>query len=359
MLFAFALETAAAEQTNSPPAVSEVNDALLQQGLTIHEIDKEVERLRQEEKSVKEQIVENEKALSNRQAALERKREDAGRILRAYYMGNRDHLWLLLFRMESINDALVVLDYMNLVVRNDFRVLRMYQAEYEERLRLLAELEAKEQRLQTVITDYLKQKDRLVALQKDLERKLAELTEEERKAQTEQIERLTNDWETEGLPLFESYLAELSKAMEGITGLLSDEKRLTLDGNKLFVRLTDDDFNGYLQKKSSLFESFTFLFEQDKLLIAGTYESKEAFIEGKYVLEQEPENLLRFEITSLTYNGYELPDTTVRSLQEQYDLAFRPGLLFAGLKASELQTKEGALEVKLTFEGFPLALGTQ
>ncbi|WP_274363291.1 hypothetical protein [Paenibacillus thermotolerans] len=356
-LFAFLAGSAAAEESELAATKAEINESLLQQGLMIHEIDKEVERLKTEEKEVERKIGESEASLVNQQARLDRKREEAGRVLRAYYMGHRDHMWLLLINMKSINEALVVLDYMNAVVRNDFRVLFAYRAEYEERQRLLAELELRQQSLQTVIADRLKQKDRLTALQEELERELAKLTEEERAFQEEQIERLTDNWETEGIPLFEMYLTEFSKAMNDITELLSDEKRISLNGTELTVTLTDDDFNAFLRKKNPLFDSFEFRFQPDKLLVTGSYASKEAIIEGRYILEKEPENLLRFELISLAYNGFQLPETTAGALQRQYDLSFRPGQLFAGLEASELETKEGTLEVKLTLQGFPFSLG--
>jgi hypothetical protein len=334
-------------------------DGLLQQGLTIHEIDKEVGRLKQEESKVNEEIKKNEAALIVQEEILKSKRDSAGRVLRAYYMGDRDHLWLLLFQLDSINDMMVTFEYLNAVVRNDFRVLRAYRAEYEERLTLLAQQKESKERLQTVIDDYLRQRDRLVALQADLDRKLAQLTAQERDRRTEQIAKLATQWESEGLPLFRTYLAELGNAMKDISELLSEPSRLTLDGADLFVRLTEKDFNDFLQSKSKLFRDVAFRFSENKVIIAsGTVDpSKQATIEGEYVLEEEPENLLRFHILSLNYNGFTLPDTTNKSLEQQFDLSFKPSLLFAGLKASKLTTTDGLLEVKLNMTGFPLALG--
>ncbi|WP_199618863.1 hypothetical protein [Paenibacillus alkalitolerans] len=357
VLFTLALGSAAAENAAPSAEPAAPDRSLLQQGLTIHEIDKEVARLKQEEKAVQSRIVENEAALSKQQVVMDKKSDAAGKVLRAYYMGNRDHLWLLLIRMDSLNDALAVLDYLNAVVRNDFRVLRSYRAAYEERLRLSAELEKTHERLQTVISDRLVQREHLTALQKDFDRKLAQLTEDEREKQTGQIEQLTADWEIEGLPLFKTYLTEFGKAMNDIADLLTDESKLSLDGTNIFVRLSEEDFNGYLRSKSRLFEEVTFRFEENKLIIFGSHDSKKATIEGRYVLEQEPENLLRFQIAALNYNGFTLPDTTSKALQEQFELTFRPGRLFAGLEASEVKTKVRTLEVKLKFNGFPLALG--
>src|SRR5690606_10763785 len=75
--------------------------ALLQESLTISEIDREVERLSGEEVIVGEQIQQTQAAIVQQSDTVERTRRHAGKVLRSYYMGERDQLWLLMLQTDN------------------------------------------------------------------------------------------------------------------------------------------------------------------------------------------------------------------------------------------------------------------
>lgn len=333
------------------------DDSILQQGLTIYELDKEVERLRLQEARLAEQIAKDEEALQRQGQLLKLRSEAAGDVLRSYYIGQRDRLWMIIFRMNSIHDALYALDTVRFIVANDLRLLRSYRDAFDAEKRLLAELERQQDELVRVIDASLAERDRLLALERELDQKLAVLDAEERVEQEKQIEQVTTAWEEEGLPLFQNVFRALSYAMNDLTDLLQGNDQLSMNGSNLTVRITDDQFNTFLRAKNELFESFQFRFENDGMIVNGTYDNQSALIQGAYELISEPQNLLRFRIAGLHYNGFELPESTRLELEQQFDLSFRPSQLFAGIRATGVTSSEGELRVELAFDGFPLMFG--
>jgi len=330
-------------------AVTDGASPLVQQGLTIHELDKELARLKTEEASVGESIGLQQGVIDRQKVVLAERTTAAGRVLRAYYMGQRDRLWLLLFRMRSLGEALLALDYLQAIVKSDFRTLETYRKTYEEQQALLAELSSRQERLRQVIAEHEKQRVRLTEAQAELDRRLAELDEQEREAQLAAIEAATRSWEEEGVPLFEDVLTALSVAMQDLPELLSDPALLTVEGASMEIRLTDEVFNAFLRERNALFEQFDFGFGPSGMSVSGRIDGNTATLQGLYILEEEPDNALRFEIGSIAFNGYELPDTTRAELQKRYDLSFEPGRLVAGLTVSELANEDGRMRVKLSF----------
>lgn len=328
--------------------------SIRQQGLTIFELDKELVRLKEQEASLNEQMEEQRSLIARQQVTLDARTAAAGRVLRAYYTGQRDRMWVLLFRMGSLNEALLALDYLQAIVRNDFRTLRMYREALEGHRQLVAGLEAQQAEVVQLIAAYEQQRERLLAEQAELDRQLALLTEEEQQEELEQIEKLTLDWQNLGIPVFEEVLSALSAAMVDLPELLSDESLFSLSGTSVQVRIPDDHFNSFLQSRNPLFERFRFAFRKEGLVVSGEVQGKPASFSGQFILETEPVNALRFEIRSILFDHYELPDTTQAALQQQYDLTFEPGKLLAGLVVSEIANEDGELRVKLAFGSFSL-----
>ncbi|HZG55896.1 hypothetical protein [Paenibacillus sp.] len=343
------------EPTQEPSAVQEteaVTDGgspFVQQGLTIYELDKELLRLQAEEADVDASIEEQRQQIARQQVALDQRTASAGRVLRSYYMGQRDRMWLLLFRMSSLSEALTVLDYLQAIVTNDFRTLELYREAYRERQSLLAELTSRQARLDFVIAEHERQRVRLLEEQAELDRRLAELDEAEREAQLAAIAAATTEWEEEGIPLFEEVLSALGAAMTDLPALLSDPELISVKGGSMEIRLTEDAFNAFLMERNPIFETFRFGFAPSGLTVTGAYEEKTATLQGAYILEKEPANALRFQIDSVRFNGYELPEPTRAAMQDRYDLSFEPGRLVAGLEVSELINEQGVLRVKLRF----------
>lgn len=337
-----------AETEERPVVKTDASSPFVQQGLTIHELEKELVRLKEQQADLSEEISALAEDLERQKQQLDVRKEAAGRVLRAYYMGQRDNLWLLLFRIDSLNEALAALDYLQAIWANDTRTLVRYRKAYEERAALLAELSAREERLDFVIAEHEAQRRRMLDEQAELDRKLAELAEEERQMHLAAIASVTAEWEEIGVPLFEEVLTALSAAMADLPELLADPGLIAVSDGGMEVRLTDGAFNDFLQERDPIFESFRFRFSPDGMTVSGEIDERTASLRGMYFLEHEPENALRFVIDSVLFNGMELPDTTKAAMQEQYDLTFEPGRLVSGLTVSELIHEEGMLRVKLS-----------
>ncbi|HZG75697.1 MAG TPA: hypothetical protein VEZ72_07545 [Paenibacillus sp.] len=339
----------AAPSVEATTAVTDGTSSYVQQGLTIHELDKELTRLKAEQADVDVSIQEQQGKIEEQRHVLDARTVASGKVLRAYYMGQRDQLWMLLFKMRSLSEGLLILDYLQAIVRSDFRILDAYREAYKEQQALLADLSARQERLRVVIAEHERQRTRLTEEQAELDRKLAELTIQEREKQLAAIEATTKAWEEEGVPLFEEVLTALSAAMQDLPELLADPSLMSVSGAAMEIRLTDEAFNTFLRERNAMFESFDFGFGPSGMTVTGGMEDRTAVLQGIYILETEPANALRFRIDSVAFNGYELPDTTRAELQNRYDLSFEPGRLVAGLTVSELENEEGWLRVKLSF----------
>ena len=334
------------------PAAEELDLSFVQQGLTIHELEKELERLKAYQAETETEIAALSADLERQQQRLKVRKEAAGRVLRAYYMGQRDKLWLLLFEVRSLNEALAALDYLQAVWVHDNRTLERYREAYEQSAALLAELNSRRDRLDFLIGEYETQRARKLEEQAELDRRLTELAEEERNRQIAAIEAARSEWEEIGVPLFEDVLAALSGAMTELPNLLTDPSLIAVVDGGLEFRLTDTAFNAFLQEQDPIFETFRFRFSPEGMAVSGELNEKTASLGGRYILLEEPENALHFIIDSIWFNGVELPDTTKAALQQQYDLTFEPGLLVSGLSVSELIHEEGMVRVKLALSLF-------
>ncbi|MNY82661.1 hypothetical protein D3C86_2249010 [compost metagenome] len=54
-----------------------------------------------------------------------------------------------------------------------------------------------------------------------------------------------------------------------------------------------------------------------------------------------------FHIDNVVFNGLELPESTRQDLEDEFDLGFYPGKIVSFLHATEVESKDGVLYVKL------------
>jgi hypothetical protein len=62
----------------------------------------------------------------------------------------------------------------------------------------------------------------------------------------------------------------------------------------------------------------------------------------------EKSGAILFHVDELIFNGLALPDTTRRSLEEEFDLGFYPQKMVSFLKTKSVQIEDGKLIVKLS-----------
>jgi len=338
-----------------PPAHSFGEDSsrdsrqsLLEQSLSIHEIDEELQRLKQQELEISRQLEDIERQIAFQEQQVGASRSHAGQTLRAYYTGERDAVWLLLLSMKSLPDALSALEYLTMILDNDRRSLNAYLAGYAQLQQSKAELQEMQSNLQKVKSNYLFQKARVIALQKARDEQLAR--EKDAEGIRRQSEQLIRDWSVRGLPLFRSYLDATARAMNHLPEILQHDRggSLSLSGLSAVFTITDRELNDFLRSQDPLLGHVTFTFGDHAMTVTGKDQDLEITMKGNYQLEEKDgKNYITFHIDYLNYNGFKLPDTTGKALERDFDLGFSPDSFSGFLEATGLIMEKGRLTVNL------------
>jgi len=324
---------------------------LLQESLTIAEIDREVERLSREEERIAAELDETEVRIAE-QAELEKKmRERAGRVLRAYYMRDRQNLWLLLLHADSFSGALTVFQYLQSVAERDRRSMELYAEAREKLLALQGELQNRVRELADTKADYLRQRSRLLALQAELDRKLAEAAD--REALIARMEELNRKWQEEGLPYFQSFLEAMSGALAALpdyVGAYPDS--LTQERRRVTFTVRQRELNDFLRERNDLFREFEIAMTEDGLTITGGRGDLAIGIDGRFELVEVPDPAVRFMLRALRFGSFELPDTTVADMQRRFSMTFstKQHELTAFLVIADVVHREGELSLIMNID---------
>jgi len=340
--------TVLAEETSSLD-LEEIRE-LLNKGLTIYEIDQELERLTIKEAELTEEISEVTEQAAVQETIVAAKRQQAAKVLRSYYKGKRDNLWMFIFRVDNFYEALQTYYYLSLIFKHEQRILEEHALQYQELKRLITRLEEDRELLLTVKAEYIAQRERLVALQEELDQELAE--REDGEAIMEEILSLTKMWETKGLPLFKYYLNELSVTINKLPEEIIANGKLSLQNGRFVLKITDQELTDFFRRHNPVdFENFTFSFADDDFSVSGVKDDTSVKINGNYELMEE-DNVIAFTLTRLVYNGFDLPDTTIRALNEEFDLNFQPDLLDMPFKvqAKSVDIQDGTLTISFVLK---------
>lgn len=79
---------------------------ILEQSLSIQEIDREIERIESRQQETESAIRDLQEQLSDKNKQIRVSREQAGLRLRAYYMGERENLMYALLSVNNLKDFL-------------------------------------------------------------------------------------------------------------------------------------------------------------------------------------------------------------------------------------------------------------
>lgn len=300
---------------------------LLQESLTISEIDRELERLSGEEERVSLALEQTVAEIALQTGRADQLRERAGKVLRSYYTRDRQNLWLLLLHADSFSDALQVFQYLQIIAENDRRSLDRYMAARAELLALETELEQRLDELAEIKTDYLNQRARVQSLKAELDRKLAEAAD--REALLAEIEALNRSWQDDGLPFFQSFLDAMGGALAELPDYVTMyPDALAQERFTVVFTVREEELNVFLRDKNPLFHDFSIALAPSGIQITGSRNSLAIRIEGHFELTEHPDPALhpdpavRFMLDRLQFRDFELPDTTVADLQRRFPMAF-------------------------------------
>jgi peptidoglycan hydrolase CwlO-like protein len=319
---------------------------LLQKGLDLHEIDRELARMAEEEIAVAERIAAIEADLERLTELTALKKKEAGRVLRSYYIGRRETLYLQLLKMDNLVEALAALDFIQMIFRYDRSILDGYRDSVLALQQSQQTLRETQEALAALKQAYLAKREEQMKLAEELEQELAVIP-----AAAEvrsEIELLTMAWEMEGLPLFRQYFANLSETMRQLPELIAeDQNHLTVRGSQFVFQLTDEDLNRFLRSKNAIFENLTFRFEDGIIVAEGRDRGHHVSLSGSYTVVTEPENSIRFHVHGVTFDGFNLPETTARALEEEFDLGIYPVNYGLNLEATDIVIEENTLKIML------------
>jgi peptidoglycan hydrolase CwlO-like protein len=341
---------AAAETNNALTPEQKIEaQALLQKGLNIHEIDRELARLHLQDEQLAAAIKETDQDIAKGQDKVHIAKKSAAKVLRAYYTGDRSSLWMLLISMDSLADLLKTYEYLQMIINNDHLAIHILQQSVKDLDTLNAQREQQRSSLQASRVKYERQRDLIVRLQQELDTALAGTDQADaiRKA----IETLNDDWQHKGVPLFEQYLQQLVVAMQSFPELVSaasENGSFSFSGlSKATFTLTDKQLNDFLRQKNSLFNSLTLSFTGGEMVVVGKQDEIGIQLNGKYELDDK-DGLIHFHILELQFNGFTLPSTTAEEMERKYDLGIDPKKISGLFKVTEIRTEEHNLIVNLS-----------
>jgi hypothetical protein len=337
-----------AAQAFADPTLDETRD-LLQKGLTIVQLDQEIARLSNQDTQITSQIEGTRSQLVQQDEKVAETRVHAGKVLRAYYMGDRDSIWTLLFSAKSFTDALALYDYLSMIIVNDHALLTSYGDALNELKSLQNKLVKTQIDLREVKAAFITQRERNIALQKEVDDKLRSLPPDQAQLLNNQIDQVKKTFTEKVVPLFERYFAGISQAMpQFVPDVLVNERDKYIKG--LTFQVSDTDLIQRFRRldKTHLFDNINFEFKNGAYSVVGHEGDIEASIKGHYTVEDNP-NRLQFHVDELGYNGHLLDDTTKRYMEQKFDLSLSVEKYSGGaLQAKEVKTENGILSITLS-----------
>lgn len=319
---------------------------ILQSSLSIVEIDQEIERIGEKLNNLQQKLMDTELLLYEQEIDIEEKRVQAGRVLTAYYKGERVGIYLSLLQVENFEQLLHSWELLEHIMRRDRDILTTYKEQYEELLTLYEQFAYEQEQLQLMEQQLQQQRKRVLALEQEIDEQLSGRSDAERVAML--IKQLTEHWQQEGIVQVKTYFNKLALAMNDLPKWLQRNKQyMSNKGFTYTITLPQDALNEYLRNYDPMFDAFEFKFQDDKIVAYGENDQLSVEISGQYSIVNEPENYIQFTIEDLLFNGFTLPDTTRAQLEQQFDLNFYPGAILKLLKATSVEVTEGKLTIVL------------
>ncbi|MGW8442558.1 coiled-coil domain-containing protein [Paenibacillus sp. S33] len=327
-------------------APSHEENQILQDSLSIVEIDHEIERISQEQQTLLQRQRELRSNLTVQQEQMTVQRKRAGSVLRSYYMGERDKLLSVVLGAKSIRQLLSLYDYYLLLISHDQDVLQEYESNYQSMRKTEQQVTQASMELETVRTNLLAQRKRIILLQSRVNDGVNASNDPDTLRKL--IGEMTAYWENVGVYEVNKHFKALAQAMQDLPQFIQQQQgAMVTNGKVITISIREEDFNRFLKSENELFNHFNFTFAQDRIMVEGQQGTMKLRVEGHYTVENEPKNAILFHVDRLVFNGLELPDTTRNKLEKDFDLGFYPQQLISYVKATEVRTLAGMLEVKL------------
>lgn len=338
-----------AAAVSSPPDFpdNEETRRLLEQTLSSAEIEREILRITAQQKVLEKKVSLLSKQAADKEAAIADQQERAGAVIRSYYMGDRDSLLAALLSAKSISRMLALYDYYEIIIGQDRNILNQYEEQYKDMKSTITASPRSSKELEELKTALTEQKTRVAALNEEIEGGISASSDPQ--SMSALLNEFTRYWENIGIHEVKTYFKALSSAMNHLPQFVQSKSgMLTRKGMTYTLALKEEDLNTFLVSQNELFKDFAFHFNKGQVTASGTSGGLTLTLTGHYTIENEPVNGLMFHVDNVVFNGLELPDSTRQSLEEEFDLGFYPEKIVSLLHATEVESKEGVLYVKLS-----------
>ncbi len=317
---------------------------LLQQYLTIVEVDRDLSRVKEEEGKLETELKVNQDKRIIQEEIVKELRAKGAIIVREYYTGERISWVSMLFSMESFHHGILMIEYLFEIFDRDMTELQQAYEAYQSLLTLQQEMEQQHTDLIVLINHYAAQKNRLQSLEQSLNTSLENIPERERLEKL--MKQLEDDWLQKGRPTFELFFNQLAVAIEKFPTIIKKDN-INLKGLNPKVTINDQEINEFLSSENPLFKQLTFSFRDDEMWVQGIHEDIALTIVGSY--KKVSDESLAFNIHQMTYDGFFLPDTTVEQMERSIDLGFYPAYIHPNFRIKSYSMSDHQLQLELKF----------
>ncbi|WP_260866874.1 hypothetical protein [Paenibacillus sp. Y412MC10] len=319
---------------------------ILQNSLSVVEIDREIERITAQQETIQQDLKKLSGQLEDKLLQIQDQQNRAGAVIRSYYMGEREGLLVAVLSAKDLGSLIHMYDVYDMIMEHDRSVLDAYQSEYKEIKNTKLAMEKKTADLEEMKSNLIEQRARVSALQQKVDQGIASNSDPE--ALKKMIEEFTLYWENVGLNEVKTYFNALASAMNDLPEFIQNQDgAIRTNGTTYNIDIKEDDLNAFLRSKNDLFKQFAFHFGEDEITASGQSGTLSLEVQGHYSVEEQPQNSIMFHVDRLVFNGYELPDTTCRQMEEEFDLGFYPQQIVSFVKATEVKSTDKNLHVTL------------
>lgn len=317
---------------------------ILQQYLTIVEVERDLVSVQEEQQLLEKEIKVNETKVKDQEVIVGELRKKGAKILREYYTGERLSWISMVLSMETFHNGILVIEYLYEIFDRDMNELQIAYEQYQSLLRLQQQLDDQHLDVMMLKNHYTSQKKRLLGLEQQLNTSLSNIPEKERLQQL--MAQLEKDWVEKGQPAFYMFFNQLASAMEKFPEYIN-KNNVSLKGTNPKVTITDKELNSILVEENELFKNLTFTFKENQLWAQGVHEGAALTLIGNYKLVNDKK--LDFFIESMTYDGFYLPDSTIKNMEKSIDLGFYPTYIHPNIRVKSFSMNDHTLSLELKF----------
>ncbi|MFD1885386.1 hypothetical protein [Paenibacillus wenxiniae] len=338
-----------ATSSQQAPSIENLNEQtrqLLENSLSAQELDHEIARVGAKQQAARQQYNGLQQELIIQQKQLDAARTQSDRVLVAYYTGERDQLWLALLNTGSLSGMITFYEYYQMIIDHDHDIMTSYQKQYNEMLNKQQQLDRTSNELQQIGANLKQQKQRVAQLHQQIDSGVASSSNPAIVRQL--MQEMNTYWENIGLYEVRGYFNSLAQSMNQFPSFLKSEPdAIQIRGRRYTITIAEQQLNQFLHQQGGLPESFQFHFTEQGIVVNGQEGNLNLVIDGSYIVEDQPQNAIRFQVDKLIFNGLQLPDTTAKQLENQFDLGFYPGQIISYLKAKSVHMSNGQMQIEL------------